>query len=88
MGASTLGPRAELLILDGTAMLFRAYYSIRYTGRSGMEVGAMMGVTQALAKLAHRHPLDRVLVAFDAGQKTFRNEIDPRYKANRAPLRT
>ena len=73
----------ELLILDGTAMLFRSYYSMRFQGRNGMEVGAMLGVTQALAKLSRLHNLDHVLIAFDAGQKTFRNELDPRYKANR-----
>ena len=77
------GSEPELLVVDGTAMLFRAYYSIRYQTPSGIEVGAMMGVSQNLARLCRRLRPKHVLVAFDAGQKTFRNDIDPRYKANR-----
>lgn len=73
----------ELLVLDGTAMLFRAYYSIRYQSPNGIEVGAMLGVSQDLAKICRRLNPKHVLIAFDAGQKTFRNDIDPRYKANR-----
>jgi len=74
---------SELLVLDGTAMLFRSYYSIRYQSPAGVEVGAMMGVSQNLAKICRRLRPKHVLIAFDAGQKTFRNDIDPRYKANR-----
>lgn len=73
----------DLLILDGTAMLFRAYYSISYQGPDGTEVGALLGVSQELGRIMRRLQARHVLIAFDAGQKTFRNEIDPRYKANR-----
>ncbi len=76
-----LGP--ELLVLDGTAMLFRAYYSMSYQGPDGSEVGAILGVSNQLARILQRVPIAHVAIAFDAGQKTFRNDLDPRYKANR-----
>ena len=36
-----------------------------------------------LSQLVSRYRSTHVVVVFDAGQRTFRNEIDPRYKANR-----
>jgi 5'-3' exonuclease len=73
----------ELVILDGTAMLFRAYYSMRYQAPDGMEVGAVMGMTERTLRMMRRLQPSHVAIVFDAGKKTFRNEIDPRYKANR-----
>jgi len=49
----------------------------------GVEVGAVMLSCTKIGQLIARHRPSHVAMVFDAGQKTFRNEIDPRYKANR-----
>jgi DNA polymerase-1 len=74
----------DLLIIDGTALLFRAFFG--HPGRlapDGVEVGATLGVCHQLLGLLRRQPAAHLAIAFDAGQVTFRNRIDPRYKANR-----
>jgi DNA polymerase-1 len=75
----------ELLVLDGTALLFRAYYGSKRAFRSpdGVEVGAVLGVCHTVQRLLRWETPDRVAVVFDAGQRTFRNDLDPRYKAQR-----
>ncbi len=78
----------ELVVLDGTATLFRAYYGMRFgdDGRfslDGLEVGAVIGSLQLTLGYLRRERPEHVAIVFDSGQETFRNRIDPRYKANR-----
>jgi DNA polymerase-1 len=73
-----------LVVFDGTAMLFRAYYGMgSFTSTDGVEIGGVFGVALQLASFMRRARTRRFFVVFDAGRKTFRNEIDPSYKANR-----
>lgn len=73
----------ELLVVDATALVFRAYYGMpARSAPSGAPVGAVLGLGHQLRHLLRRRPA-RVALAFDAGQRTFRGRIDPRYKANR-----
>jgi DNA polymerase-1 len=78
----------RLLLIDGHSMAFRAFYAMgegRYTTSTGEEVGAVMGfVTMLVSLLTERRP-SHLGVAFDVSRKTFRNEIDPQYKATRPP---
>ncbi len=76
--------RPTLLVIDGTALLFRVYYGM--PGRiapSGVEVGAVMGVCHQLLGITRRRSEEHIVVVYDAAQETFRNQIDPSYKANR-----
>lgn len=75
----------ELLVLDGTALLFRAYYgaSHAFVAPDGTEVGGVLGMCHTVQRMIRWEKPERVAVVFDAGQKTFRNELDPRYKAHR-----
>ena len=77
----------ELLVFDGTALLFRAYYGAKQAFRSpdGVEVGAVLGMCHSVQRLLRWERPDRVAVVFDAGQRTFRNDLDERYKAHRGP---
>jgi len=74
-------------LIDGTSLLFRAYYGMH--GRmsaDGLEVGAVVGLGQLLYGFLRREQVRGqalVSLVFDAGKITFRNRIDPRYKANR-----
>jgi DNA polymerase I len=73
-----------LVVFDGTAMLFRAYYGMgNFTSTDGVEVGGVFGVALQLASFIRRARTRRFFIVFDAGRKTFRNTIDPSYKANR-----
>jgi DNA polymerase-1 len=75
-----------LVVFDGTAMLFRSYYGMSsFTSAEGIEVGGVFGVALQLASFIRRVRSRRFFIVFDAGRKTFRNEIDPSYKANRGP---
>lgn len=75
----------ELLVLDGTAALFRAYYGNRgpFLSPNGTEVGGMYGALQLVHQAMRRHRPRHATVVFDAARRTFRNELEPTYKANR-----
>lgn len=76
--------RPTLHVLDGTAALFRAWFSVNARqAPDGTEVGAVWGLGNWLAKVLRRLRPTYVAVVFDAGTWTFRNEIWPDYKANR-----
>ncbi len=72
-------------LIDGTALLFRAYFSPRLTmvAPDGTQVGAVLGMTQAITRYLTQRRATRAAIVFDAGPRTFRNDIDPAYKANR-----
>lgn len=81
----------KFFIIDGYSYLFRAYHSMPpLTNPEGTPVGAIYGFTNMLSKLRNRISNSNaeevfMLIAFDAGRKTFRNDIYPEYKANRPP---
>ena len=53
------------------------------TRDDGTPVNAVFGFCNMLARLLKEHTGTHLAVIFDAGRTTFRNEIDPRYKAHR-----
>ncbi len=73
-----------LYVLDGTALLFRHYFGkIKLTSAEGVEVGAVLGLCSSIARVFRDARPPFAAVVFDAGRRTFRNDIDPAYKANR-----
>ncbi|MEC7946142.1 MAG: hypothetical protein VX265_01160, partial [Myxococcota bacterium] len=74
----------ELVIIDGTALLFRAFFG-GATGRDadGVEIGAVRAVARRLVDQQLDRAATHIAVIYDAGQKTFRNRLFPSYKANR-----
>ena len=75
----------SLFVVDGTALLFRAYYSmpLDLTSPSGMHTGALQGFTGYLFKLIKQYAPGYAVMTFDAGRRNFRHDIYPEYKANR-----
>src|SRR5262249_15509014 len=66
--------------------LFRAYHALPYLStRSGLPTGAVYGFAQMLIKLEQDHHPSHFAVVFDVGERSFRNEVFPQYKANRPP---
>jgi DNA polymerase-1 len=76
----------RLILVDGSGYIFRAYHGLPpLTRPDGVVVGAVYGFTTMLLKLREQYAKDRLVVIFDAGRATFRNEIYPDYKAHRPP---
>ncbi|MDA8428851.1 MAG: DNA polymerase I [Geobacteraceae bacterium] len=78
---------STLYLVDGSSYIYRAYYAIRHlSSPSGHPTNAIYGFIQMLLKLLKDHQPRHVAVVFDAGRVTFRNEMYPEYKANRAAM--
>ncbi len=74
----------KIAIIDGYGFVFRAYHSLPpLTNPQGVPVGAVYGFTNMLIKLLAGLNVTHIVIAFDSGSKTFRNEIYDQYKANR-----
>ena len=90
--ASTFGKGHHLHLIDGSAYIFRAYHALPPLTRKsdGMPVGAVAGFCNQLwgelTTTRRQNAPTHLAVIFDAGARTFRNDIFPAYKANRPPL--
>jgi len=74
----------RLILIDGSAYIFRAYYGLPPMNRSdGTPINAVFGFTNMLVKLIEDYRDDKMIVVFDAARENFRNEILKDYKANR-----
>ncbi len=77
-------PYKHLYLVDGSGYIFRAYFAIPPRSTSeGVPTNATFGFTNMLVKLLRDSDADAIAVIFDAGAKTFRNDIYPAYKAHR-----
>jgi DNA polymerase-1 len=71
-------------LIDGTAYVFRSYYAMGpISAPDGTPVNAVFGLGMTLQRFLRDEKPSHVAVAFDAGRRTFRNELYPQYKANR-----
>ena len=80
--------RKKLFLIDGTAMIYRAYYAlIRNPLRNskGENTSAIFGTINMFLKLVENFEVSNIIISFDRKEKTFRHEIDTNYKANRPP---
>ncbi len=76
-----------LILVDGSSYLFRAFHALPPLSSSkGQPTGAVRGVTAMLRKLQKDYPNSPIAVVFDAGGKSFRNDLYVEYKANRPPM--
>jgi len=78
----------QLILLDGSAFLFRAYFSTlaqNLTNDNGFPTGAMFGVINAIKHLQRKYPQAKIIAIFDAKGKNHRHELYPQYKAHRKP---
>ncbi len=76
----------HLYLVDGSGYIFRAFHALPpMTRPDGTPVNAVYGFTNMLIKLLADTDAAGIAVIFDAGRKTFRNDIYPDYKANRPP---
>ncbi|QRN49924.1 5'-3' exonuclease [Macrococcoides bohemicum] len=78
----------NLLIVDGMALLFRHFFATslhkNYMKNSqGIPTNGVQGFVRHIVSAIHDTDAHHVIVCWDMGAKTFRNEIDPNYKAHR-----
>ncbi len=76
-----------LLLVDGSSYLYRAFHALPDLRSPANEpTGAIYGVLNMLRRLHKDYPADYSACIFDAKGKTFRDDIYPEYKANRASM--
>ncbi|MGI6139302.1 MAG: DNA polymerase I [Candidatus Hydrogenedentales bacterium] len=73
-------------LIDAMAFAFRAFHAIsaNLTDNQQRPTNAIFGFTRILLKILKEQKPDYIAVVFDAPGKTFRHELYPEYKANRA----
>ncbi|MGZ8984499.1 MAG: DNA polymerase I [Methylotenera sp.] len=76
-----------LLLVDGSSYLYRAFHAMPdLRNRQNEPTGAIYGVLNMLRRLHKDYVCDYSACVFDAKGKTFRDDIYPEYKANRASM--
>ncbi|WP_338470029.1 5'-3' exonuclease H3TH domain-containing protein [Niallia sp. XMNu-256] len=85
--------KPSLMLVDGMALLFRAFYATAVTGQfminsKGTPTNAVNGFVKHFFMAVSSFKPSHVAVCWDMGSQTFRNELFPDYKANRgeAPI--
>ncbi|MCI3919598.1 5'-3' exonuclease [Paenibacillus sp. TRM 82003] len=78
----------KLLLVDGMAVLFRAYFASAYGGyvrktKTGVPVNAIHGFCRYLFDVVRTYEPSHVAVCWDMSSKTFRTERYAAYKGNR-----
>jgi DNA polymerase-1 len=75
----------HVYLVDGSGYIFRAYHALPPLTRSdGTPTNAVLGFSNMIWKLLTETDADHIAVIFDAGRKTFRDQIYDKYKANRS----
>jgi len=81
---------AKLLLIDGSNIMFKAYYGTAYSGAlmqrsDGFYTNALFGLSNILNKVL-KEGYTHVVVAFDEGKQTHRHRSYEAYKAGRAKM--
>jgi len=72
-------------VIDTFGFFFRAFYALpqHLKNKDGFPTGLLTGFTNFISSLEKNHDSDYIIFAIDTKGDTFRNEIDPNYKAHR-----
>lgn len=84
-----MNKQKKLLLIDGNSVAFRAFFALhqsleRFVNHNGLHTTAIYGFKTMLDKIIEKVQPSHVLVAFDAGKKTFRTEKFTEYKGGRS----
>ena len=77
----------KLLLVDGHSLAYRAFFALpveNFSTTTGQPTNAVYGFTSMLINTLRDERPTHIAVAFDVSRKTFRTEVFPEYKANRA----
>ena len=79
--------RPDLILIDGTSYIYRAFHALPpLTTSTGKPTGATRGFAAMLRKLIEKYPGVPMVMVFDAKGPNFRNDYYQAYKANRPPM--
>lgn len=84
----TDGTQKTLLLIDGHSMAFRAFYALpaeNFSTTGGQHTNAVYGFLSMFVNILTQEKPTHLAVAFDVARETFRNDLFPEYKAQRAP---
>lgn len=83
---------SKITIIDGNSLLFRAYFATAYPGmeimrnQEGIPTNAIFTFSTMINKILGEIKEDEgIMVAFDTGKDTFRNDLLDTYKIHRKP---
>ena len=77
----------SILLLDGLALVYRAFFAVRgLSGPEGEPTNAVFGFVRMVRQLRARWKPDRCVAAFDGGSPERRLALCPAYKAQRPPM--
>jgi DNA polymerase-1 len=80
----------RLLIIDGHALAFRAYFAFAASNLknslTGLPSGAVFGFWRMLFKLLQDEKVSHIAFTFDPGTRLHRNDLYEPYKAQRKPM--
>lgn len=84
-----LSDNKKVLLIDGMALLFRAFYATSYAGyirktSNGLPTNAIYGFIQYFFDAIHNFKPTHVICCWDMGRSTFRTESYSEYKQNRS----
>jgi len=77
----------HLLLVDGHSLAYRAFYALpldNFATSSGQPTNAVFGFTSMLINAIKDEKPTHLAIAFDVSRETFRKDMFPDYKANRA----
>ncbi len=75
-----------ITIIDTFGFFFRSFYALPpLKNAQGFPTGLLTGFVNFIDRLHQDHSSDYIVFALDSKGETFRNKIDPLYKANRKP---
>ncbi len=75
--------KESLIIVDCFGFVFRAYHIHQELTINGKSVGALYGFTSMMLKMLNDFNPNQIAVVLDSGNKNFRHDLFPDYKANR-----
>lgn len=72
-------------VIDTFGFFFRSFYALpqHLKNREGFPTGLLTGFINFISTLQKQHDSDYIVFAIDTKGNSFRNEIDPNYKAHR-----
>lgn len=77
----------KLVIIDGNSIMYRSFYALPLLANSeGKYSNAIYGFAMQIINIINNINPKYMVVAFDAGKHTFRNDLFDGYKATRKPM--
>jgi DNA polymerase I len=81
--------KKQLYIIDGHALIYRAYFALLrtpLTNSKGFPTGAVLGFANYMIRLLETYKCHSWVIALDSNKPTFRHEMYAQYKAHREEM--